>query len=139
MLGYQAWFLSPSIPSNTILNHPSLKAVLKNTPVVTITGARNMWISAMERLKKTLQKEGAKLVGNIALVDKHNNLISFVTIFYWMFNGKKDRLMNIFPKPGVADEDITNTRVYGTIANAYLSMKTGMECRKNWLNKKRLR
>jgi hypothetical protein len=29
-----------------------------------------MWINAFERLKKALQKEGAKLVGNISLVDK---------------------------------------------------------------------
>ena len=121
VLGYQAWFLSPGIPTNTLLHEPAFKTVLKNTPVITITGARNMWINAFERLKKALQKEGAKLVGNISLVDKHNNWISFVTIFHWMFNGKKDKLMNIFPIPGVADEDITNTKVYGTIANSYLS------------------
>ena len=103
ILGYQAWFLSPSIPVNSILNHPSVKAVLKDTPVVTITGARNMWISAMERIKKILKNSEAELVGNIALVDKHHNFISFITIFYWMFKGKKERLLNIFPKPGVAD------------------------------------
>src|SRR5207253_10859154 len=45
ILGYQAWFLSPSIPSNSILTHPTVKKVLKNTPVICITGARNMWIS----------------------------------------------------------------------------------------------
>ena len=31
VLGYQAWFLSPSIPSNSILKNPSVKAVIKNT------------------------------------------------------------------------------------------------------------
>ena len=121
ILGYQAWFLSPSIPVNSILNHPSVKAVLKDTPVVTITGARNMWISAMERIKKILKNSEAELVGNIALVDKHHNFISFITIFYWMFKGKKERLLNIFPKPGVADADIENTRNYGTTVQKYLS------------------
>src|SRR5436190_7533657 len=59
ILGYQAWFLSPSIPTNSILRSPLIKAVLKDTPVVTITGARNMWISAMEVIKKTLKESGA--------------------------------------------------------------------------------
>lgn len=121
ILGYQAWFLSPSIPVNSILHHPSVKAVLKDTPVVTVTGARNMWISAMERIKKILKSSEAKLVGSIALVDKHHNFISFITIFYWMFKGKKERLLNIFPKPGVADADITNTGIYGKTVQKYLS------------------
>ncbi|MBS1598051.1 MAG: hypothetical protein JST75_07480 [Bacteroidetes bacterium] len=120
ILGYQAWFLSPSIPSNSILNHPSFAAVAKNTPVVTITGARNMWISAMERVKKSLKEKGANLVGNIALVDRHANPISFITIFHWMFRGKKDRYLNIFPKPGVSDEDISHTKVFGSTLKEYL-------------------
>jgi hypothetical protein len=121
ILGYQAWFLSPSIPSNSILNHPAVKDVLKGTPVITITGARNMWISAMERIKKSLKDTGAKLVGNIALVDKHHNLISFITIFYWMFKGKKERWLNLFPKPGVSDEDIANCRSFGETVRPHLA------------------
>ena len=120
VLGYQAWFLSPSIPVNSILHHPSVGGVLKNTPVVAITGARNMWISAMEDIKKLLNKRGAILVGNIVLVDKHPNLISFITILYWMFTGKRDRYLNIFPKPGVADEDIRNTNIFGATVEKYL-------------------
>jgi hypothetical protein len=120
ILGYQAWFLSPSIPSNSIMNHPAFRTVAKNTPVVTITGARNMWLSAMERVKNTLRETDAKLVGNIALVDNHANPVSFVTIFHWMFTGKKDRYLNIFPKPGVADEDITHTKVFGSTVKQYL-------------------
>jgi hypothetical protein len=120
IVGYQAWFLSPSIPSNSILKHPAVKSVLKNTPVVTITGARNMWISAMERIKIMLKDSGAKLSGNIALVDRHANIISFITIFYWMFKGKKERYLNIFPKPGVADADIDACKHYGDIIGTHL-------------------
>lgn len=121
ILGYQAWFLSPSIPFNSILQDVSVRAVLKDTPVVTITGARNMWISAMEKIKPTLKTIGAKLAGNIALVDKHANFISFITIFHWMFSGKKDRYLNIFPKPGVSDEDIAGCHVFGSTIEQHLS------------------
>ncbi len=120
ILGYQAWFLSPSIPVNSILNDPSVKAVLKDTAVITITGARNMWISAMERIKKILKSSEAKLVGSIALFDKHHNLVSFITIFYWMFKGEKGRWLNLFPKPGVSDADIENTKIYGATVQKYL-------------------
>jgi hypothetical protein len=113
VFGYQAWFLSPSIPSNSILQSPQMQALLKDTPVITITGARNMWISAMERIKASLKQAGSRQVGNIALVDKHHNFISFVTIFHWMFKGKKDRYLDMFPKPGVSDEDIVGTRIFG--------------------------
>ena len=129
ILGYQAWFLSPGIPTNSILQHPSVKAILKDTPVVTITGARNMWISAMERIKKILKDSDAKLVGSIALVDKHHNFISFITIFYWMFKGKKERWLNLFPKPGVADVDIADTALYGATLQKYLAAEnfTGLQ------------
>jgi len=120
ILGYQAWFLSPSIPANSILNDPRFKAIAKNCPIITITGARNMWISAMEKIKPTLRNLGAKLVGNIALVDRHHNFVSFVTIFHWMFKGKKDRYLNIFPKPGVSDKDITDTKIFGDILVPHL-------------------
>jgi hypothetical protein len=124
IFGYQAWFLSPSIPSNSILNHPAMISVLKDTPVVTITGARNMWIMAMERVKAILRNRGAKLVGNISLVDKHHNLISFITIFYWMFKGKKGRWLNIFPTPGVSDMDIAGTSTFGSTIRNYLDKGT---------------
>lgn len=120
IIGYQAWFLSPSIPVNSILTHPSVIPVLKNTPIVTITGARNMWISAMEDIKKILKKAGARLVGNVVLVDRHPNFVSFVTILYWMFTGKKDRYLDIFPVPGVSEKDIVHTATYGNILEAAL-------------------
>jgi len=119
ILGYQAWFLSPSIPVNSILNDPSVKAVLKDTPVITITGARNMWISAMERIKKILKNSRAKLVGSISLFDRHHNFISFITIFYWMFKGKKGRWLGIFPTPGVSAADIAGTAAFGKTVQKY--------------------
>jgi hypothetical protein len=123
IIGYQAWFLSPSIPVNSILQDPSVKAVLKDTAVVTITGARNMWISAMQRIKKILKDSEANLVGSISLVDKHHNFISFITIFYWMFKAKKDRWLGIFPKPGVSDTDILNTSHYGVTVQKHLAVE----------------
>ncbi|WP_028786431.1 hypothetical protein [Terrimonas ferruginea] len=121
IIGYQPWFLSPSIPANSFLQHPAFLAVARNTPVVTISGCRNMWINAQEKIKGLLSKAGARLVGNIALVDKHNNYVSLVTIIHWMFSGRRDKKWGIFPKPGVTDEDIANSAIFGETVSAHLA------------------
>jgi len=114
ILGHQVWFLSPSIPVNSFLKSEVAKKLLKNTPVVTVIGARNMWIQAQEKLKKLLVACDAKLVGNIALVDRHLNHISVITITHWMFGGKKNRMYGIFPKPGVSEKDINEASKFGS-------------------------
>lgn len=106
VLGYPIWFLSPPIPLTTFLKSDEAKKVMKGKPVVTIIGARNMWIMAQEEIKKMIINNGGHLKGNIALNDKHNNLASVVTIIYWMVTGKKERYLGIFPKPGISDVDI---------------------------------
>lgn len=122
LLGHQVWYLTPSIPLNSFLKSAIAKRLLKNTPVITIIGARNMWIMAQEKVKRLLVDCGAQLVGNIALVDRHINHISVITIVHWMMKGKKDKMWGIFPKPGVSEEDIINASKFGSpIKNALLS------------------
>jgi len=120
ILGYQPWFLSPSIPFNSFMQDASLKNVLKHAPVITITGVRNMWVNAFEKIKLMLKDAQANHVGTIALYDRHLNLVSIFTIFHWMLKGKKDRYLGFFPLPGVSDEDISNTKNFGQIALPYL-------------------
>lgn len=121
VLAYQPWFLSPSIPVSSLLQDADFQKIVKDTPVLTLIGARNMWLNAQEKIKKLLLASGARLVGNIALVDKNSNLVSAVTILYWMLTGKKDRYLGIFPKPGVADEDIAGAGRWGKIVSSHLS------------------
>lgn len=108
IVGYQVWFLTPSIPVNSFLKSPEAKQLLSNTPVVTVIGARNMWVMAQEKMKKLLLDCNALLVGNIALVDRAPNNISVITIEYWLLGGKKDRKWGVFPTPGVSNKDIKN-------------------------------
>ena len=120
VLGWQPWNLSPSIPFNSMMQDNNFKAIIKDTPVITISGCRNMWISAMEKNKKLIREAGARHVGNIALVDKHPNHLSYFTIFHWLGTGKKTRKWGIFPKPGVAEEDIKNASIFGETVNGVL-------------------
>jgi len=121
ILGYQPWFLSPSIPSNSLLHNEKFKKLIEGTPVVTISEARNMWLNAFVRVRKMLGDIGAKHIGNVALFDRHPNPVSFVTIFYWMLTGKKEKYLNLFPKPGVDEKDIRDAAKFGKIVAEHLA------------------
>lgn len=120
ILGYQIWYLTPSLPINSFLESAEAKKMLKNTPVITVIGCRNMWIKAQEKMKQKLNKLEANLVGNIVLADRHINHISVVTISYWMMSGKKDRMWNLFPKPGVSQNDIDSVSKFGSVISKHL-------------------
>jgi hypothetical protein len=112
---YQVWYLSPSIPINSFLKSDDAKKILNNTPVITISGSRNMWIMAQEKIKVLLKEANAQLVGNVALVDRVGNLISVITIVEWMFSGVKKKYLGIFPLPGVSDKDIKESEKFGKV------------------------
>lgn len=119
LFGYQVWFLTPSIPTISFLKSNYAKQLIGDTPLITISGTRNMWMLSQEKLKTYFKELNAKLVGNIALVDRHNNYTSVVTILNWMQTGKKEQ-PKPFPKAGVADEEINSASKYGTIILKYL-------------------
>lgn len=121
IFGYQPWFLSPSIPATSILKDPRVQSVMKGTPVITVIGARNMWLNSQEKIKKLLVANGADLVGNVAFVDKANNWSSAVSIVYWQLYGKKDRLLGIFPKPGITEADIQDASRFGEIVRQHIA------------------
>ena len=119
VLAYQVWYLSPSIPVTSFLKSEQARALLEGKPVVTISGTRNMWIKAQEKIRSMLLENRAYIVANIALTDRHHNHISVLTIVHWLFTGKKNRYLGIFPLPGVSQEDITNVSQYGDILLKY--------------------
>ena len=84
----------------SFLKSEQARVLLEGKPVVTLSGTRNMWIKAQEKVRNMLVKKGARIVANIALTDRHYNHISVLTIVHWLFTGKKDKYLGIFPLPG---------------------------------------
>lgn len=119
VLGYQPWFLSPSLPVTALLKNDEFKTVVQGKPVVTIVGSRNMWINSQISINRLVEQAGAKVVANIPFSDKTNNIVSAVTILYWMLSGRKERMWGVFPKPGVSDEDIERAGEPGRIVLAH--------------------
>ncbi|WP_267404429.1 MULTISPECIES: dialkylrecorsinol condensing enzyme DarA [unclassified Chryseobacterium] len=118
IFGYQVWYLTPSIPIISFLKSGYAEKILKDTPVVTISGTRNMWMLSQEKLKVYLRDYKAKLVGNIALVDRHDNYTSVLTVIRWMIGGQKEK-SGILPAAGVSDEEINGSVKYGRIIETH--------------------
>lgn len=111
IFGNQTWFLNPSQPITAFLQSPSAR-VLSNKNVITVVGARNMWLHAQERIKEHLLRLNANLVGHIALVDNTTNIISTLTVIRWLIKGRKEAT-GMMPAAGVQETDIQKAQRYG--------------------------
>ena len=123
ILGYQPWFLSPSMPTAALLQLDRFKKRLKGTKVLTIIGARNMWLNSQISVVQQIANVGGEMIGNLALVDRAPNQLSAISIVHWMLTGKKTRKWGVFPLPGISDEDIKNSSFFGNILNQSIKEK----------------
>jgi hypothetical protein len=115
IFAWQPWFLSPSIPIHTFLQSSVARRLISGKPVITIIGSRNMWVMGQEVIKDYIREAQGRLAGNIVLFDRASNLLSVVSIIRWMFTGKKERYMKIFPPAGISQTDINGASQYGQI------------------------
>ncbi len=113
IIAYQPWFLSPSLPITGLLKDPKFLSVLKDTPVATVIGSRNMWLKSQESVVKWVQEAGGQMVANIPFIDKVQNHISALTILHWMSTGKKTKRWGFLPLPGVSERDINQAHSFG--------------------------
>jgi len=112
ILAYQVWFLSPSLPITAFLQSSMAKKVLKDTPVITVIGCRNMWATAHETVKNLLSDANARLLDNIVLVDQGSSMGSFVTTVRWLLMGKKTPFAG-FSAAGISDQAISDASRFG--------------------------
>lgn len=123
ILGYTIWYLNPSIPVNSFLKHPSAAAVFRDKPVLTVIGARNMWVHAQEKVRSMVAGLGGRVVGNILAEDRSPNIVSLVTIIRWMFYGRKDAFL-MFPPAGIRALDIAGMSRFGPVIGRHLRAGT---------------
>lgn len=112
ILAYQVWFLSPSLPVTSFLASAEAKRLLRDTPVVTLIGCRNMWLMAQEKIKVQLHALGARLIDNIALTDACGTAASFLATPLWLFTGRQ-KPYSWVPRAGIADAEIAAASRFG--------------------------
>ncbi len=121
VIAWQPWFLSPSIPISSFLQSNVAQKLLPGKPVITIIGSRNMWVMAQEKIRSYILAANGIPAGNIVLYDRASNLLSVVSVVRWMFTGKKDRFMKIFPPAGISESDIKDSCRFGSIIRESLN------------------
>jgi hypothetical protein len=120
ILAYQVWFLSPSLPVTSFLASPEAAKLLKDTPVVTLIGCRNMWLMAQEKVKTKLASLGARLVDNIALTDACGTAASFLATPLWLFTGRQ-KPYSWVPRAGIEESEIVAASRFGEAMTQRLS------------------
>jgi hypothetical protein len=115
VLAYQVWYLSPSIPVNAFLNSAESARILRDRPVITLIGCRNMWLQAHEKVKARIAALKGRPAANIVLMDRAPNLLGVISIAAWMLTGRKERYLGLFPKPGVSEVDIDAAGRFGEV------------------------
>ncbi len=125
ILAFTVWYLSPSIPVSSFLQCDEAKKLLNGKPVITVSGVRNMWIMAQERVKAMISDAGGRLVGNIVMADPAGNLTSVITIVRWMMKGEKSpfRWLGMkFPAAGVPEEETRRGGEYGEVISTAIKV-----------------
>lgn len=111
VLAYSPWFLSPAPPATAFLQSDSGRALLRDTPVVTLTASRGMWVMAQETVKALLAQTGARHSDHIALDDPHT-LSSFITTPRWMLTGRREPMWGL-PRAGVPEAIVAGAARFG--------------------------
>src|SRR5262245_7209744 len=114
ILGYQVWFLSPSLPVTAFLKSDAARELLDGVPVVTVVACRDMWLMAQEQVKSLLADCNARHVGHVALVDEAGTAGSFLATPLWVMTGKRGpRLNGWIPRAGVSEPEIEGCKRFG--------------------------
>lgn len=114
VLAFQPWFLHPSLPISGFMQSKQAPNIFQGSKVLTIIGARNMWLNALEKIKSYLYQWQVNHVGNIAFVDSSPNLVSTLTIIRWLFKGRKEA-SRFLPKAGIQDPEFIKAPEYGKL------------------------
>lgn len=112
VIAYSVWFLSPAQPITAFLQSETARQVLRDTPVITLIGCRNMWLMAQEKMKRLLADAGAQLVGNVVKIDQCGSAASFITTPLWMFTGKQ-QAVHWLPPAGISEAEIADAARFG--------------------------
>lgn len=115
ILCFSPWFLHISRPFNSFLQGTEFKSLEENVPVIAVVTCRNMWVAAIDDLKRLL---GKRLRGFFVLDDRNPNLVSLFTTLNWMLKGKRRLWGGWGPQAGLKSDQIT--KAVKTVADIVL-------------------
>ncbi len=111
LIGWQVWFLSPSLPIQAFFATPHAQ-VLRGTRVITVACCRQMWQRAHARIRALVSASGGVHTDSIVVTHQGPAMATYLTAPLLMLTGRRDRLA-FLPPPGVAPAEIENLGGFG--------------------------
>ncbi|MDR1583779.1 MAG: hypothetical protein LBS55_11095 [Prevotellaceae bacterium] len=113
ILGFQPWFLHPSIPFQSFMQTDDFRRIVRNKPVILVMDARNSWRNCLNEVIAETEKNGGTIRGIYVFRDTAKNHAGFIALCYWLFTGRKKSPFKRLPAGGVDREIIDCANVYG--------------------------
>jgi hypothetical protein len=110
VLGFQVWYLAPSMPIRSLLAGRRFAGA----DVLGVVACRNMWYSAALDVQRRVADGGARYLGTIAAIDDAPALVTFVTTLRWLLAGRRAPFWR-FPAAGVSAAEIDRMRQLGDV------------------------
>ncbi|MFF4160330.1 hypothetical protein [Streptomyces sp. NPDC001678] len=111
ILGWQVWFLSPSLPMQAFFAAPEA-AVLRGTRVISVICCRQMWQRAYGRMRRLIARAGGVLTDNIVLTHQGGSSAGYLTAPWLMITGRREKL-SFLPAAGVSRSEIQGLGRFG--------------------------
>lgn len=110
VLGFQVWYLAPSIPVRSLLASRSFAG----QDVLGVVACRNMWYSAALEVQRRLAASGARYTGTVAAIDTAPAGVTFVTTLSWLLRGVRKPLRRL-PPAGVGPDELARLGRLGAL------------------------
>lgn len=102
VLGFQVWYLAPSIPVRSLLE----SAPFAGRRVVGVVACRNMWYSAALDVRRRIEERAGRYLGTVAAIDTAPAAVTFVTTLAWLLRGRRAPIWRL-PPAGISASEIT--------------------------------
>jgi hypothetical protein len=104
LIGWQVWFLSPSLPIQAFFATPQAQ-VLAGTRVITVTCCRQMWQRAHAKMRALVAAAGGIHTDSIVVTHQGSAVATYLTAPRLMLTGRRDKVA-FLPAAGVAHTEI---------------------------------
>ncbi len=126
LLGYQPWYMTPSVPMHAFLKGPDAR-VLVNTPVIGIMTCRAMYGRATRLFRQWIEEQGGHVVEQRVFVDQDPRPSNMLSLGHYLRFGKDPEggpLKRLLKPFGVGEAGRRRAHAYGTeLANRLLQSR----------------
>lgn len=115
LVGYQPWFLTPSVPVRSFLSC-AMGELLRGRQVVSVITTREQWKATYRVFEQKVASLGGRVVDNLVVKDPSKQPMNMVTTVFYLLTGRTlDRgvFKRVFPPVGIGDGGVEQARIFG--------------------------